>query len=328
MLLVAEAMGCVCGKETLLIDGIAYDLGHQVGEGGFSTVHVAEPRRGKGRFAIKTIVSHSDRELQRARQEIDLHQRLGSHQNVLTLERYSVTSTQALAYRGSGRHQTMDTSTVHLVFPLYRRGTLQDDLNRRLADEGRPKLSEREVLSLFLDVARGLAQFHALQPPMAHRDVKPANVLVSESGRGVLMDFGSAGAARPEVSTSSQALSLQDEAAEHCSMPYRPPELFTVVPGNLIDERTDMWSLGCVLYALAFLKSPFEAVHERGDSVALAVAGACIWIPDYSQFSEDLHSLILDMMNLEINDRPFIQDVIARAQTLLQNVPQDGSQVV
>lgn len=44
-----------------------------------------------------------------------------------------------------------------------------------------------------------------------------------------------------------------------------------------------MQSLGCLLYALCFLKSPFEAVHERGDSVALAVAGACIWIPDYSQ---------------------------------------------
>lgn len=53
--------------------------------------------------------------------------------------------------------------------------------------------------------------------------------------------LGSATQARVQISNTSNAQSLQDLAAERCSMPYKAPELFNVEPHCIIDERTDIW---------------------------------------------------------------------------------------
>lgn len=55
-------------------------------------------------------------------------------------------------------------------------------------------------------------------PPWAHRDVKPGNVLLSTDGTPVLMDFGSVQRARVEIATRTAALDLQDQASQHSSM--------------------------------------------------------------------------------------------------------------
>ena len=65
----------------------------------------------------------------------------------------------------------------------------------------------------------------------------------------VLMDLGSVEPARLTISTHSQAQYLQDLAAERCSMPYRPPELFQVDSKFTIDERTDIWVCMYQLFA-------------------------------------------------------------------------------
>jgi serine/threonine kinase 16 len=77
---------------------------------------------------------------------------------------------------------------------------------------------------------------------------------------GVLMDLGSVAPARLHVATRKDALVLQEHAAEHCTAPYRAPELFEVSAGMDIDERTDVWSLGCTLFAMSYGhgQSPFD----------------------------------------------------------------------
>ena len=56
----------------------------------------------------------------------------------------------------------------------------------------------------------------------------------------------------------SDALAAQDEAAVHSTLPFRAPELFDVASDARLDQRTDVWSLGCLLYALRYGFSPFE----------------------------------------------------------------------
>lgn len=82
--------------------------------------------------------------------------------------------------------------------------------------------------------------------------------MLSNDGMPVLMDFGSIAPAERRVRGRSEALAVQDEASQHSTLPFRAPELFDVASDAVLDQRTDVWSLGCLLYALRFGYSPFE----------------------------------------------------------------------
>lgn len=102
----------------------------------------------------------------------------------------------------------------------------------------------------------------------------------------IIVDLGSCTEARVQICGQPEAQRLQDWAEERCSIVYRAPELFNVQSYCMIDERTDIWSLGCVLYAICFFKCPYDHIYEKGDSVALAVLNGNVDFPDDSPFSE------------------------------------------
>jgi serine/threonine kinase 16 len=150
----------------------------------------------------------------------------------------------------------------------------------------------------------------------AHRDIKPANVMLSKDGIPVLCDLGSCSRAKIKVSTRSQALTLQDFFAEHCTLPYRAPELLDVQTGSLIDEKVDIWSLGCTLYALLFGCSPFEYEEmENGGNMNMAIGSAKFEFPRNKTdiYSDDVKELITWCLTLEVNDRPRIEQVLQKA---------------
>lgn len=109
----------------------------------------------------------------------------------------------------------------------------------------------------------------------AHRDIKPGNIMIDDDGRmPILMDLGSLAPSPIPITSRSQAIAVQDTAAEHCTMPYRAPELFDVKTGSVIDTKVDIWSLGCTMYACLVGKSPFEArSDETGGSLSICVLG-------------------------------------------------------
>ena len=73
-----------------------------------------------------------------------------------------------------------------------------------------------------------------------------------------LMDFGSVRPARRKIKTRREALELQEFASINCTMPYRAPELWEPPSQCEVDERVDVWSAGCLLFALFYGRSPFE----------------------------------------------------------------------
>lgn len=128
-----------------------------------------------------------------------------------------------------------------LVMQYVAGGSLQEKLDR----DG--PLEVAEVLRIGLQTAKGLAAAHA--QGLIHRDVKPSNILLDEGvERALLTDFGLARAEDDACLTRS---------GFHPGTPhYMSPEQ---VRGEAIDGRSDLFSLGCVLYALCTGRSPFRA---------------------------------------------------------------------
>ncbi|KAK0565637.1 Serine/threonine-protein kinase env7 [Tilletia horrida] len=159
--------------------------------------------------------------------------------------------------------------------------------------------------------------------PYAHRDIKPANVMISDEGQPVLMDFGSTIKARVSVHSRREAIAQQDMAAERSSMPYRAPELFDVKTDTTLTEAVDIWSLGCTLFAMAYLHSPFETAQtvEQGGSLALAVLnGAFKFPPDDSRYSEGLKNIVRACLQTKPEDRPDVDQLIGMVENALRAV--------
>jgi len=274
----------------------------QIGSGGFSTVDLVQSSQTGKKFAVKRITCHSIEDQNCALQEVKI---TGSMQHP------HIVRVLGCETRGQADILHGGQSEVRVLLPLYKQ-SLHDELERRQA-AGAP-LATPVLLSIFSGVCQAVRELHTAEPPLAHRDIKPQNILLDRDLSPVLMDFGSCAPARVTVNTLKEAQYLQDTAAERCSMTYRPPELHHVATGAALDQRTDVWSLGCLLYALMFYKGPFDAVLERGDSVALAVQGGAM---DFPEKEEDvrrlqLQQLVVAMTNMEIGFRIDIHTVIDR----------------
>nr|XP_040580753.1 serine/threonine-protein kinase 16-like isoform X1 [Lepeophtheirus salmonis] len=306
---------CICSKKTLEINGRPFTVLDHLADGGFSQIDLVENQETRQTFALKTIECHSKEDEEAAFQEIEYYKQL-DHDNLVRLR----TSCQ----KGELREDTLDTSKVLLLFTYYPRGSLNEELTRR-AESRVLTLSTYEdffpqivILNLFDQICEGLAALHAASPyPLAHRDLKPHNILLTNDFSPIIIDLGSTSKARVKISSSYEAKDIQDTAAKRSSMTYRSPELFQVDVNSELDERTDIWSLGCLLFALCFFKSPFDVVYERGDSVALAVQSSSnVHFPNDSPYSKEIHELIEWMLTLDISKRPYLDEVMKRMDVI------------
>jgi len=257
-------------------------------------------------YALKKIHCHSKEDELLAQTEIECHRKI-KHPTVIECI--------ASAVIGSADISGNQTSYVLILLPYFKSGSLHSLLEN--FHRNQRNLSEKLILNYFLQICEGLEAIHLCG--LAHRDLKPANILLAPNERAIIMDLGSTTTSRVEIKSYSEAQRLQDDAAERCSITYRAPEFFNIQSPSSFDERTDIWSLGCLLYALCFFKSPLDEVYERGDSVALAVSSGIIHYPQHSSFNPSLIDLISKMLIVEAQQRPFIADVIRSAKSIELN---------
>lgn len=100
----------------------------------------------------------------------------------------------------------------------------------------------------------------------------------------------------------------------------RAPELFdSGVDGELsIDERIDVWALGCVLFNLLFRENPFDSAVERGGNLKLAVIAAKYNVPAGHRYSPEIVALIARMLTVSPKNRPSLDSIIKDAEELLE----------
>ena len=129
-------------------------------------------------------------------------------------------------------------------------------LDRMIPDGGMP--ADR-ILRIAAPIADALIAAH--DKGIVHRDLKPANVMVAADGRVKVLDFGLAKVNRDDVeSGASMATELQTrEGVVMGTMPYMSPEQ---VAGRSLDHRTDIFSLGVILYEMASGWRPFEGASS------------------------------------------------------------------
>lgn len=176
----------------------------------------------------------------------------------------------------------LDNDTMDANIPTLG-GGLIDFMNTRLQN----RLTEPEILKIFMDVSEGVACMHYLVPPLLHRDLKIENILITPNPRKYkLCDFGSCAEVRLPGKSTAECRLIEEDIQKHTTLQYRSPEMIDVYKGLPIDEKSDIWALGVLLYKLCYYTTPFE------DQGQLAILNASYKFPQYPVFSDQLKQLI------------------------------------
>jgi len=269
-------------------------------EGGFAHVYVVtlpKPVDGHEKAVLKRVAVPDKEHLANMRTEVETMKRLRGHKHIVKYIDSHASPLKAGGYE------------VFLLMEWCNGGGLIDFMNTRLQN----RLTEPEILKIFTDVAEGVACMHYLKPALMHRDLKIENVLISTYGKVrtfKLCDFGSAAVTRPAATTPAEGRLIEDDIQRHTTLQYRSPEMVDVYRKQAIDEKSDIWALGCFLYKLCYYTTPFE---EMGQT---AILNARFKYPGYPRFSDDLKLLIASMLREQPSQRPNIYQVLTKTSKM------------
>ncbi len=244
-----------------------------------------------GRGGMGTVWRATDETLDRevAIKEIRLHPSLTDEERSTAYARM-MREARASARLGHPGVVTVHDVVVHddrpwLVMELVPSRSMQD-----IMDEDGPQPPQR-VAALGRQLAGALRAAHAVG--ILHRDVKPANVLVTADGRAVLTDFG--------IAQLSGDATLTRTGMVMGSPAYMAPER---VKGEAAGPASDVWALGATLYAVVEGKAP----HHRSDAMAVLAAIMTLDAPPPRQAGE-LSPLLTAMLDRDPARRPDIDRV-------------------
>jgi NIMA (never in mitosis gene a)-related kinase 1/4/5 len=168
------------------------------------------------------------------------------------------------------------------------------DLAKKIKQAGTRGFSETQVLEWFCQMLIAIKDIH--DKKIIHRDIKSQNVFLTKSGLAKIGDFG--------VSTQTNTCANTIVGTPF----YLSPE---IINGAKYDSKTDIWSLGVLLYELCCLDYPFKVPNNSLAALALKVLKGK-YSPLPKTYSPELSKILAAMMNVNAKARPTVDQLMSR----------------
>ncbi len=201
-----------------------YQIIEELGKGGMGRVYKVFDTEIKEKIALKLLkpeIGIDEKMIERFRNELKLARKI-SQRNVCRMH---------------------DLSKEEGAYYITMEYVVGEDLKRLIRKVG--QMSAGKTISIAKQVCEGLAEAHSLG--IVHRDLKPQNIMVDEAGNAKIMDFGIARSLKVKGITGAGVMIGTPE--------YMSPEQ---VEGKEVDQRSDIYSLGVILYEMVTGRVPFE----------------------------------------------------------------------
>ena len=243
----AVAAGLLAPRESLVGQTVAhYRVLSLLGEGGMGEVYLAEDTRLGRRVALKLLsaaFTHDEDRMRRFMQEARAASAL-NHPNILTV------------------HEIGRVDGVDFIATEFIEGeTLRPSMAKR-------RLKLTQALDVAAQIAGALAAAHAAG--VVHRDIKPENIMLRPDGYVKVLDFGLAKLAGPALQLGSNVSTVAkvetSPGVVMGTVQYMSPEQARGLP---VDARTDVWSLGVVLYEMVANRPPFQGETHSDTIVSI-----------------------------------------------------------
>ena len=247
-----------------------YTIGRVLGRGGMGTVYEGTCEADKSVVAVKVLTDSL---------EDDIENRLRFETEIETLKRLHHPNIVRLS--GFGEEQ----GRLYYVMELVDGSSLQPEFRKKRFFQW------YEVAKIGLEICQALR--HAHDRGVIHRDIKPANILLDQQGNVKLSDFG--------IARFFGSQQITDAHSIIGTLEFMSPEQSL---GNMITSSSDLYSLGCVLYALLTCKPPFparslpELLRKLQSTSPTPIRSFRDDVPD------DLGYIIADMLKIRPEDRP------------------------
>ncbi|XP_046329462.2 serine/threonine-protein kinase Nek1-like isoform X4 [Haliotis rufescens] len=252
-----------------------YTRVRKIGEGAFGKALLVKSKATGGQFVIKeiSIGRMNQKERVESRKEVAVLAQL-KHPNIV-------------AYRESFEEK----GCLFIVMDFCSGG----DLYGRINSQRGMLFTEDQIMNWFVQTCLAIKHIHDRK--ILHRDIKSQNIFLTSDGRIQIGDFGIA-----------KVLNSTVELARTCigTPYYLSPEIVENKPYN---NKSDIWSLGCVLYELTTLKHAFEAGNMK-NLVLKIIRGSYPPIPP--KYTYELRGLIAQLFKRAPRDRPSINSILKK----------------
>ena len=246
-----------------------YEIIEELGKGGMGRVYRVEDTKLKQEVALKLIkpeIAKDKKTIERFRNELKLAREI-AHRNVCRM------------------YDLNEERGIHYITMEYVRGEDLRSLIRRIG-----QLPIGKSISITKQICEGLSEAHRLG--VVHRDLKSNNIMIDKDGNVRIMDFG--------IARSLEAKGITGAGVIIGTPEYMSPEQ---VEGKEVDQRSDFYSLGIILYEMVTGKVPFEG--DTPFTIGMKHKGEIPQNPKElnTQISDDLNRLILRCLEKEKDKR-------------------------